>query len=125
MGLFSFNKTPQNSLPWITINSTEQLAEVFNNLGDTPILLFKHSIRCSISSMVLSGFERNWTGNVNCELYFIDLITNRDVSNKIAELTGIHHQSPQAIVLKNKNVIYDATHTSIDAGRIEKIISKE
>ncbi len=124
MGLFTFNKTPNDVLPWITINSTEQLIDVLNNVSETPILLFKHSTRCSISSMALNGFERNWTGNAKCELYFIDLIKNRDVSNKIAELTGVYHQSPQAIVLRNSNVIYDATHTSIDAERIEKIISE-
>ena len=124
MGLFTFNKTPNDVLPWITINSMEQLIDILNNVSETPILLFKHSTRCSISSMALNGFERNWTGNAKCELYFIDLIKNRDVSNKIAELTGVHHQSPQAIVLRNSNFIYDATHTSIDAERIETIISK-
>ena len=124
MGLFNFNKTPNDVLPWITINSTEQLIDALNNVSETPILLFKHSTRCSISSMALNGFERNWTGNAKCELYFIDLIKNRDVSNKSVELTGVHHQSPQAIVLRNSNVIYDATHTSIDAERIETIISK-
>jgi len=125
MGLFSFTKsTPQQQTPWIKITSTEQLNEVLRNIGDTPALLFKHSTRCSISSMALSGFERNWTGEVPCNLYFIDLLKHRDVSQEVATLTGVVHQSPQCIVLKGSEIVYEATHSGIDARRIENILKK-
>lgn len=124
MGIFS--KSPKKEpLPWVAITSTNQLNELLHNIGEKPVLLFKHSTRCSISSMALNGFERNWTtGKELCDLYFIDLLKHRDVSNLTAELTGINHQSPQAIVIKGKEIIYDATHTSIDARRIESLLSK-
>ena len=124
MGIFS--KSPKKEpLPWVAITSTNQLNELLHNIGEKPVLLFKHSTRCSISSMALNGFERNWTtGKELCDLYFIDLLKHRDISNLTAELTGINHQSPQAIVIKGKEIIYDATHTSIDARRIESLLSK-
>lgn len=124
MGIFS--KTPKKDpLPWVEITSTNQLNELLHNIGEKPVLLFKHSTRCSISSMALNGFERNWTtGKELCDLYFIDLLKHRDVSNLVEELTGITHQSPQAIVISGKEIIYDATHTSIDARRIESLLSK-
>ena len=74
--------------------------------------------------MALNGFERNWSGEVDCKLYFIDLLKHRDVSNEIAILTGVTHQSPQCIVIKGKEIVYDATHTVIDARRIESILRK-
>ena len=125
MGLFSFSKGPKKEpLPWINLSSVEQLKEVLFNIGEKPVLLFKHSTRCSISSMALNGFERNWSGEVECELYYIDLLKHRDISQEVAVLTGVVHQSPQAIVLKGKEIVYDATHTSIDARRIESILKK-
>jgi len=124
MGLFSKSPKPQ-ALPWVEITSTNQLNDLLHNVGEKPILLFKHSTRCSISSMALNGFERNWTsGKELCDIYFIDLLKYRDVSNLVAELTGVEHQSPQAIVIKGKEIIYDESHSGIDARRIESILSK-
>lgn len=124
MGLFS--KTPKpEALPWIAITSTNQLNELLHNIGEKPVLLFKHSTRCAISSMALNNFERNWsTGKDLCDLYFIDLLQYRDVSNLTTELTGVEHQSPQAIVIKGKEIVYDATHSSISARDIETILRK-
>ena len=125
MGFFNFSKsTPVEKLPWIRITSTEQLNTILRNVGEKPILLFKHSTRCSISSMALTGFERNWSGEVECELYFIDLLKHRDVSQETAVLTGVVHQSPQCIVIKGSEIVYEATHSGIDARRIESILKK-
>lgn len=124
MGLFSPSKK-RESLPWKYITSVEQLSELLHNVGEKPLLLFKHSTRCGVSSMVLRSFENEWsTGDELCDLYFIDLLNHRDVSNEIAVLTGIVHQSPQAIVIKGKEIIYDATHSNIDARSIQSTLRK-
>lgn len=124
MGFFSKSK-PVPSLPWMNVESVEQLKDILLNDSEKPKLLFKHSTRCGISSMVLRSFEDAWSsGSELCDLYFIDLLRHRDVSNSIAELTGIMHQSPQAIVIKGKENIYDATHSGIDARTIESILKK-
>ena len=124
MGFFSKSK-PVPSLPWMNVESVEQLKDILLNDSEKPKLLFKHSTRCGISSMVLRSFEDAWSsGSELCDLYIIDLLRHRDVSNSIAELTGIMHQSPQAIVIKGKEIIYDATHSGIDARTIESILKK-
>ena len=124
MGLFSPSKK-REALPWKNISSVDQLSELLHNVGEKPLLLFKHSTRCGISSMVLNSFENDWsTGDELCDLYFIDLLSHRDVSNEVAVLTGIIHQSPQAIVIKGKQIIYDATHSSIDARAIQSTLKK-
>ena len=125
MSFFNFSKTPARQLPWINVTSTEQLSDVLHNIGDKPVLLFKHSTRCSISSMALNSFERNWTDEGDlCDLFYIDLLQHRDVSQLVAELTGVVHQSPQAIVIKGKEIVYEGTHSGIDARRIESILKK-
>lgn len=120
MGWFSRNteEKKQSGLPWERLTSVDQLKKVIESSTEKPVLLFKHSTRCSISSMALSGFQRSWEGTPEeIDIYYLDLLSYRDVSNATALETGVIHQSPQVIVLKNKEVVYTATHSSIDARR--------
>lgn len=124
MGLFSTSSS-YKKLPWVELKSLEDLKQAVESVNDLPGLFFKHSTRCSISAMALNQFENRWSSEEStCNLYFIDLIAHRDVSNEIAELTGVHHQSPQVIVLKGDAIIYDASHSDIDARRIEILLKK-
>jgi bacillithiol system protein YtxJ len=107
---------------WINIESVQQLNEILDLNSDKIKLFFKHSTRCSISSMALKFFESDWKNNKEVSCYFIDLIAYRDVSNALAHNTKVEHQSPQVIVLKNNNVIYNASHQSIDAEQILNIL---
>ena len=125
MGLFSsFKSNDKVAFPWIELTSSEQLKQAIESSVENAVILFKHSTRCSISSMAKSRFESNWNTDLSdVSIYYLDLIAHRNISNEIAELTGIEHQSPQAIVLKNKEVIYDASHSEISAKAIENLIS--
>ncbi len=122
MGIFSSSQ--KKLFPWIHITSEEQLETAFEGAKNKPALFFKHSTRCSISSMALSRFEQNTELlDGKCDLYFIDLLAYRQVSNKLEEISNVIHQSPQAIVVKDNKVIYSATHSSIDAKEIERQLS--
>ncbi|HTO38901.1 MAG TPA: bacillithiol system redox-active protein YtxJ [Brumimicrobium sp.] len=121
MGIFS-KKKAVDKINWINVDSVEKLQEFFNQTSEKQGLFFKHSTRCGISSMALNRFEKEWEETDDCTLYFIDLLAHRDVSNALAEITGIVHQSPQAILVKNKTVIYDATHSGISASQIKNLL---
>ena len=127
MGWFSKEKEEkkQSGLPWERLTSVNQLKEVINGSAEKPVLLFKHSTSCSISNMALNSFIRKWTGTQEeIDIYYLDLLGYRDVSNAIAKETGVIHQSPQVIVLKNKVVVYTATHSGIDAQSALNAIKK-
>ncbi len=125
MGIFSRssnNTGNTNDLPWTSINSVAQLDEVLQAPSENAKVFFKHSTRCGISAMALKGFQKEWeTGKSGFELYFIDLLQHRDVSNAIADRLHVTHQSPQAIVVRNGEVIYHESHGSIDAGSIQDL----
>ena len=124
MGLFS--SKPKSVFPWIHITTEAQLLEAWDNNSGNTLLFFKHSTRCSISSMALSRFEEKWDKDEKrCTAYFIDLIAYRSVSNLLEKISGVMHQSPQVIVAQNKDVIYSATHSEIDALFIQKLVSTE
>ncbi len=123
MGLFSKSSAPIFSFPWKEISSVEEFNEMLNAPSEKAKLFFKHSTRCSISSMALKGFEREWNfSNDDFELFFVDLIAHRDVSNAISEISHVVHQSPQVVVWRNGEVVYDASHHHIDAQKIQQTI---
>lgn len=95
-------------------NYTEQL-EISSLLkNNKPSLIFKHSNRCSISSMALSRMKSSKKElDQVFDIYLIDVVENRPLSLKIADETGIQHESPQAIILNQGNVVYSASHMSI------------
>ena len=103
MGLSSRNKSKPEAKPikvWNELSSIEQLNELVVAAQDKPVVIFKHSTRCGISSMAWNSFRKNWTSeDTLADVYVLDLLNHRDVSNEITEVTGVYHQSPQAIVL--------------------------
>lgn len=120
MGIFSFNKNKSNSnVNWIALTNESQIQEAIEKSVEKPALFFKHSTRCSISSMALNRFEGDWKNDSNCDVYFLDLIAHRNISNALADTLNVQHQSPQAILVNNKQVVYHASHSSIDVNSIE------
>ena len=109
---------------WKILENNNQLDEVLNSSETIPVLIFKHSTRCGISRFVLKNFERSYNFSENyLEPYYLDLIKFRSISNEIAERFNVQHQSPQAIVIKNREVVYHNSHSDISTEDIKKAIS--
>ncbi|RYZ99390.1 MAG: bacillithiol system redox-active protein YtxJ [Sphingobacteriaceae bacterium] len=97
---------------WTQLQSTDQLNEIKNLPGYS--IIFKHSTRCSISMMAKRRFELDWDDlPENLPLYFLDLIQYRDISNQIAELFQVYHESPQLLLIKDGECILDQSHGGI------------
>ena len=123
MGLFTKDKG--GGINWKTLNLEDQLTEFIELSKSKPIAIYKHSTRCSLSSMVKSRLERGWDINDNdIDVYYLDLLNYRNISNKIASLFAVGHQSPQLIVLHQGKVLYHASHGEIDAGVLKESIEK-
>ena len=103
-------------MKWIALEDYNQIQKAL--LFTEPFLVFKHSTRCSISSMVMHRFERDFDCN-NVQVYFLDLIKYRSISNQLAVDFNVEHQSPQILLIKNGNCIYNASHYAIDVDAIK------
>ncbi len=86
-----------------------------------PQLIFKHSTRCSISTMARSRLEREWNLDV-VDPWYLDMITYRSISNMIESRFKIQHESPQAILIVNCIVIYHASHNGISVDQMAKAL---
>lgn len=122
--IFSSEGEENNSKPeWLPVTDVAQLDAMIQESQDKPVLIFKHSTRCGISRMALKQFENDYTiATGKMELYFLDLLAYRSVSNAIAERFGVVHQSPQLIVVKNGVSVYDASHGDIAAEELKQFV---
>lgn len=104
---------------WQELTSEAGVDRIIEESSHHYILIFKHSTRCSISSMALSRFERQWQEHDMAVLpYFLDLLSFRNVSNYIASKFNVEHQSPQVLLVKNGKCIYNASHNAISCGEL-------
>ncbi len=104
-------------MEWNKLSEIEQLEEINKASFDTPVMIFKHSTRCSISLSALNRVERNWNNeqdDIKVKPYYLDLIVYRNVSNEIAKKWNIEHQSPQVLIIKKGACIYTETHMGIN-----------
>lgn len=100
-------------MKWIPLLNEEQLEEIKINSLQTPQVIFKHSSRCSISSMARNRLDRTETPD-GIDFYFLDIINHRNISNKIARDFHVHHESPQVLIINKGTCVYDESHSGID-----------
>lgn len=106
-------------MKWNKLNALQELSDLIEESHQTPILIFKYSTRCSISSTALSRLERKWEiEESKLKPYYLDLISHRDISDAIAQKFNVIHESPQALIIKNGKPIFDASHFDIDYSKI-------
>lgn len=101
-------------LPWINLNSLSQLVEVEEKSKTKTQVIFKHSTRCGISRMVMNQFVDAYDVDANLDLYYLDLLNYRDVSNEVGYKFQVMHQSPQMLIIKNGVTVTHASHGAIN-----------
>lgn len=102
---------------WISLIDEEQLDSIKEQSNTQPILIFKHSTTCSISSMAKSRLERSQAPDT-IAYYYLDLRRYRSVSNMVADIFSVHHESPQVLLIKNGECIYEESHNGIQMDEI-------
>ena len=110
-----FSKTPSKStIQWHTLTELSELDHIISESWNKPIIIFKHSTRCSISTMAKSRLESSWNYlDEEMPIYYLDLIQYRNVSDKIATEFKVEHASPQVLVIKDGASVYHTSHNDI------------
>lgn len=104
---------------WIPIQNEEQLNEIISSSAKKPKVIFKHSTRCSISSMAKNRLDKREAPE-GIDFYYLDLLKYRNISNKIAADFKVPHQSPQILIIQNGQSVYDESHSGITMEDIEE-----
>jgi bacillithiol system protein YtxJ len=99
------------------ITDTEALEQLLTRSHAAPVVLFKHSSTCPISSAAYKQMSQ-----VGDEVSLVVVQRARDVSSEIESRTGVRHESPQAIVLRNGQAVWTASHFDITARAVEQAV---
>ncbi len=123
--LFGSSSEPKEEkiLPWIPLNDLQQLKHIVEKSKTKTQVIFKHSTRCGISRMVMNQFVDAYElTEKDLDLYYLDLLNYRDVSNEVGYQFQVMHESPQMLVIKNGVVVTSASHGGINSLDLERYI---
>lgn len=108
-------------MEWIELKDQAQLAEIRNLSYTQPQVIFKHSTRCSISSMAKSRLERT-PAPEGVDFYFLDLLKYRSISDQVATDFKVWHESPQLMLINNGECVYEESHSGISMAELVETI---
>jgi bacillithiol system protein YtxJ len=108
---------------WINLVTEDQLTKIKELSTTQPQVIFKHSTRCSISNVAKNRLEKSTTPS-GVDFYYLDLLNYRNISNKIAEDFSVYHESPQILIIKNGECVYDESHGGIMMDSIVEEVGK-
>lgn len=104
-------------MQWTTLTSEEQLAELIGRSQETPQVIFKHSTRCSISGVAFQRIDKAQKPEAT-DFWLLDVLTHRPLSQAVAQRFGVSHESPQVLVIKNGECVFDESHLGISMQEI-------
>ncbi|MFD2098410.1 bacillithiol system redox-active protein YtxJ [Flagellimonas iocasae] len=103
----------KKQLPWVHLESLEQLEGITEKSNHRTQVIYKHSTTCGISSMTLRMFSDAYDMDTECDLYFLTIQSHRDISNAVASQFGVRHESPQLLIIKDGKVTFHTSHGAI------------
>ena len=99
------------------ITEVTELEKLIDRSKQKPVVIFKHSLTCPISAGALERM-RNYDGEID----LVEVQRARALSNEIAQRLGVRHESPQIIVLRNGQVLWDASHFKITSEAVAEAV---
>ena len=102
-------------MPLKSLSDIHELDAAIAESVERPVLLFKHSNTCPVSARAYQQMQ-----GVKSPVSIVVVQTSRDLSREVAARTGVPHESPQALVLRNGEAVWSASHFDITADAVEQ-----
>ena len=92
---------------------------------DTPVVIFKHSHSCGTSGYALEELTEHLGHAPEGVRYaMVTVQTHRALSDAIAARLGVRHHTPQALLVRNGQVVWSATHHRITADVLDQEVTR-
>ena len=102
---------------FLEIDDRSALESLMTDSKQKPVIVFKHSNACSISARAYREMEK-----VEAEVNLLVVQSAREVSRELANLTGVRHETPQVIVLRDGKAVWNASHFDVQAGAVAEAV---
>lgn len=104
---------------FVRIIDNEAFEALNERSRERPMVIFKHSLTCPISSAAYEQMTR-----FDGEVTLIEVQVARQLSNEIEIKLGVRHESPQVIILNKGQVAWNASHFKITAEAVADAVRK-
>ena len=106
------------------LTDLDGLAAAIAESNERPVLLFKHSRYCGVSCEALDALQEHIESDPGHVAYrMITVQTHRPVSDAVAQRLGLRHETPQAILLRDGKIVWNASHFRITASQLDQVLS--
>ena len=102
---------------FVKVTDTKAFGELADRSKERPVVIFKHSLTCPISAAAYEEMAE-FAG----EVALVEVQRARELSAEIENRLGVNHESPQVIVLRNGQVVWNASHFKITADSVAKAV---
>jgi monothiol bacilliredoxin len=99
------------------IDNKQTLDSLLSDSRTRPVIIFKHSNACGVSASAYRELEK-----LDNQVNMVEVQTAREVSRDLADLTGVQHETPQVIVLRDGKAVWNASHFQIKAAEVIKAV---
>ncbi|HEX5069763.1 MAG TPA: bacillithiol system redox-active protein YtxJ [Vicinamibacterales bacterium] len=106
------------------LRSPADLDEAIARSHEQPVVIFKHSATCGTSAMAHEEIEAFVDGAPWADVFVVSVHGGRAVSNEIAARFGVRHESPQALVIKNGELVWHASHFRVTSSAVAAALAK-
>ena len=112
---------------YIPVESESDLETIDQLSRSTPVLIFKHSTRCATSMVAADRLRRSWNDRemLQMKAYQVNVISDRELSNKIMYRYNIQHQSPQVLLIYHGECIYHNSHFGIEYNELRNFVNQQ
>ena len=102
---------------FVKITDKKSFEQLASRSKDRPVVIFKHSLTCPISA---AAYEQ--MAEFDGEVALIEVQRARELSTEIENRLGVTHESPQVIVLRNGQVVWNASHFKVTADAVTEAV---
>lgn len=120
---FGFKKKSKEEAPADSVRQVTEESELLEVLGEGTAVLYKHSNRCGLCYRSIKEVQKFSREHPDVDVLLIEVVDSRPLSNLIEERLGVFHQSPQAIVVRDGEAVWEASHLAVTAGGISRAIA--
>ena len=99
------------------IDDRATLDDLISNSKQKTVLVFKHSNACPISARAYREMEK-----LDGEVNLIEIQAVPHLSREVESLTGVRHESPQVILLRDGKAVWNASHFDVNAASVSKAL---
>jgi bacillithiol system protein YtxJ len=109
----------------IQLHDVAQADELISASDPRPLVIFKHSRSCGTSAQAFDELLEHLDASDSDVRYAIVTVqTHRDVSSAVSRMLGVRHETPQALVVQDGQVVWSASHFRVTAAAVNAAIKR-